>query len=137
MLEAEQLLGRVMGPVDRVEDVHLLRHLLGHGVTSKRVNVGVDLGTECGQEVIAVHHLGAASLGLSLQRPGLGEGDCSQGQVAEYYHRDTSGALPAPILAPVSPPWARVSLLSPASGLQLSLVTSTTGLCHQVLGGED
>ena len=89
VLEAEQLLGRVMGPVDRVEDVHLLRHLLGHGVTSKRVNVGVDLGTECGQEVIAVHHLGAASLGLSLQRPGLGEGDCSQGQVAEYYLRET------------------------------------------------
>ena len=82
VLEAEQLLGRVMGPVDRVEDVHLLRHLpqLGHGVTSQRVNVGVDLGTECGQEVIAVHHLGAASLGLSLQRPGLGEGDCSQGR---------------------------------------------------------
>ena len=89
VLEAEQLLGRVMGPVDRVEDVHLLRHLLGHSVTSKRVNVGVDLGTECGQEVIAVHHLGAASLGLSLQLPGLGEGDCSQGQVAECFHRET------------------------------------------------
>ena len=41
VLEAEQLLGRVMGPVDRVEDVHLLRHLpqFGHGVTSQRVNV--------------------------------------------------------------------------------------------------
>ena len=54
-----------------------------------------------------------------------------------FSQRDTSGAMPAPILAPVSLPWARVSLLSPASGLQLTLVTSTTGLCHQVLGGED
>ena len=151
VLEAQQLLCRVVCPVDRVEDVHLLRHLpqLGHGVAPQRVDVGVDLGTERGQQVIAVHHLGTAPRllrhGIILQGPGLdaGEGDGPQGQVAEYYHSEpqgadhTHGALSAHILALVSPPRALVPALAPASCLQLGLVTSAAGLGHQVLGGED
>ena len=125
-----------MSPVDRVENVHLLRHLpqLAHRVLPQVVDVCVDLGGEGGQHVVAVHHSGAGVILWPVSWLQQWEGDSSYDQVPQHHHTQPQhtehchGAPPAHVLTLVCAPRTGVVNTWPAC-LNITRV-------DQVLGGQ-
>ena len=140
-LEAEQLLGGVVRPVEGVQDVHLLGHLpqLGHGVAAQLVQVAVHLAAQRGQHLVTGHHGGAArARPRQLPRLHGREDDGAEQRVAEHRQAEAQradgqhGARPARRLALVGPPRQPLAARRHAApGLGRG-----PGL-HQVLAGED